>query len=281
MGEKNSVEVKAMDCQHFAQKLRKRMLDMATIGGQYPMHWGGAMSSVEILSVLFKEIINHGDWDIGGDGEDKFILSKGHAAFGYYVVLNAIGKLPDDVLNTYHSDGTHLAELLEANDNLGFTASCGSLGLGLSYGAGLALRAKKKDLGYRVFVEVGDGELDEGAIWEAIMFASQNELNNLYMIIDLNMMQSDGATKDIIKWDDLDKKLSSFGWETVSVDGHNCKDLLLGFNKLSGGTKPKAMIANTVKGKGISFMENNNLWHDRMLRGDELEQARKEVEKYA
>ena len=245
------------------------------------MHWGGSFSSAEIFAVLYKEVLNCINNELLEIERDKFLLSKGHAALGLYATFNILGMLSDEQLSTYQKDGGELSELMESNPTLGFETSGGSLGINLSYGAGLALLAKRKNYSYKTYVEVGDGELDEGSVWEAIMFASQQKLDNLILIVDANTVQSDGFTKDIISWENLENRLKSFGWNTLAVDGHDCGELLDAFLNYSIKDMPLAIIANTIKGKGISFMENNYLWHDKVISKKELEIARGEIEENA
>lgn len=231
------------------------------------IHWGGSFSCIEILAVLYGKILRK---------DDHFILSKGHAAPALYAVLYQYGFLTEEELNSYREDNTEFGELLEANDRYGFECSGGSLGLGLSYGCGIALREKINNTDSKVFVLVGDGELDEGSVWESIMFASKNELNNLILIIDANELQLDGFTKDIIPWTKLKENLQSFNWNVLENNGNSCDDvyatLCLSFNDF-----PTAIILHTVKGKGVSFMENNYIWHDSTLSHDLLLQAYEEI----
>lgn len=267
----------AAECQKLANRMR---MDMVEIAGRVKktMHWGGSLSSAEIFAVLYKEVLNVTDAALNATEKDKFLLSKGHAALGVYTAMHQVGLLSDEQLNTYQENGSDLSELIEYNRNLGFEFSGGSLGIGLSYGVGLALLAKRKAYSYHTYVEVGDGELDEGAVWEAIMSAGDYQVDNLTMIIDLNGGQSDGKTRHIVSEQNLKKRLESFGWKVTIVDGHNCEELLKAFFQKERDGSPKVVIASTVKGKGISFMENNFEWHDRLLKGEELELARKEVE---
>lgn len=275
----NAMNNTAAYCQNMANEMRKKMIDLASIANG-TMHWGGSFSSAEIFAVLYSEILNCKNDNLRFEEKDKFLLSKGHAALGLYVTLNQVGLLSDKLLMTYQQNGSPISELMVANDVLGFETSGGSLGISPSYAVGLALLAKKKGYKYKTYVEVGDGEIDEGAVWEAVMASSQYKLDNLTLIIDANTIQSDGKTKDIMSWENLKARLESFGWNTVCVDGHNCKQLLDAFTNYNIADLPKAVIANTVKGKGISFFENNYLWHDKVLRGAELESARKEVESF-
>lgn len=270
------MDERALRCQRLADSMRKEMIDLVEYAND-TMHWGGSYSSAEILAVLYQEVLNCKEKNILQEQKDKFLLSKGHAALAVYTVMHQIGMLSDAQIKTYQKDGSCISELMAAKKELGFETSGGSLGINLSYAAGLALLAKRKGYTYKTYVEVGDGELDEGAVWEAIMSASQFGLDNLTLIIDANTIQSDGATKDIMSWENLGERLRSFGWKVVSVDGHNCKELLDAFLNHGEERKPKAVIANTVKGKGVSFFENDYLWHDKVLRGAELERAKEEV----
>ncbi len=266
---------RAKECQCIAQNMRRKMIQLADIAVD-TMHWGGSFSSAEIFAVLFGEILHGIKEKKPFSDRDKFLLSKGHAALGVYTAMNAVGLLSDQLLMTYQQDGSDISELMEYNPALGFETSGGSLGINPSYAVGLALLAKRKKYGYHTYVEIGDGELDEGAVWEAIMSASQYQLDNITMIVDANTVQSDGFTRDIMSWENISQRFESFGWKVYSVDGHNCGELIEAFESATDG--PKVIIANTVKGKGVSFFENNYLWHDRILKGKELEQAKEEIE---
>ncbi len=271
MVDQNNKEKK---CRIIADKVR---LDLIELGEKVnnTMHWGGDLSCVEILAVLYGEIMNRQGDDF--EHNDKFLLSKGHAGASLYATLYEVGILSKSELMTYQEDGTALAELAEYNPQLGIEVSGGSLGLGLSYGVGLALLAKKKQYDYHTYILVGDGELDEGSVWEAAMSASQFSLDNITVIIDNNGAQSDGSTVDIMSMENLKERFEVFGWAVDVVNGHNCKEIIdsiLNFQQ----RKPHAIIANTIKGKGVSFMENNNEWHDKRLQGDNLVMARKEIE---
>lgn len=266
----------AVRCAKMAQSMRAEMLYLTKYSND-TVHWGGSFSCAEILAVLYSEILNCTDRNLADTEKDKFLLSKGHAAVGLYTAMHQVGLLTDEQMRSYQKDGSSLSELLEYKPELGFETSGGSLGINLSYGVGLALLAKRKKYGYKVYVEVGDGEIDEGSVWEAVMAASQYKLDNIVLIIDFNMLQSDGNTNDIMSWENLQNRLEAFGWNTISIDGHDCEQLLDAFRNHFVMNKPLAVIANTIKGKGVSFMENNYQWHDRILSGKDLELARKEV----
>lgn len=274
------MDERAIKCQRLANEIRMKMLDMTEYGND-TMHWGGSFSCAEIFAVLYSEFLNVKQKITEFEEKDKFLLSKGHAALGAYATMNLMGLLSDEQIASYQKDGSQISELMEANDGLGFDTSGGSLGINPSYGVGLALLAKKKGYSYQTVVVTGDGEIDEGSVWEAIMAGAQYGLDNLTVIIDANTVQADGFTADIMSWTNLEKRLKSFGWNTISVDGHNCWELLDALENHFEKNFPKAIIANTIKGKGVSFFENNYLWHDRLLKGKELEQAKKEVESNA
>ena len=270
------MDERAQECQNMAERMRREMLEMARIANN-SIHWGGSLSSVEIFAVLYKEVLNCTNKNLSDIEKDKFLLSKGHAAFGLYTAMHQVGLLTNEQISLYQQDGSYISELMEANKELGFETSGGSLGINPSYAVGLALLAKRKGYSYKVYVEVGDGELDEGNVWEAVMAASQYKLDNIVMIVDTNKVQLSGKTEDIISWKNLKESLESFGWNVLSVDGHNCLELLDAFTNHYKKDVPLAVIANTIKGKGISFMENDYHWHDGFLKEKDLEIARKEV----
>lgn len=263
------------ECVLLSANARSKMISLAECVEE-DIHWGGALSSVEILVTLYHAVLNvkrESEFKI----RDKFLLSKGHAAIALYTIMNLEGMISDALYRTYRQDGASLSELLHYDKELGFEVSGGSLGLGISYGVGLALLARKKGYTYHTYVEVGDGELDEGNIWEAAMSASQFGLDNLTVIVDANVLQSDGCTEDIMDLGNIGDKFSSFGFEVHETDGHDCRELLNVFTMKSRNNKPKVIIAHTVKGKGISFMEGNYLWHDKRLQGKELMAAKEEL----
>ncbi|MCI9258194.1 transketolase [Acutalibacter sp.] len=262
-------------CEEIAAAMRKDIIELADVLEGKAGHWGGALSCVEILAVLFGEVMNLKTTDFAQ--KDKFLLSKGHASMALYTAMVETGLLNRELLQTYQKDGSRLSDLAVADSELGVECSGGSLGINLSMGAGLALLAKRKGYPYHTYVLVGDGELDEGSVWEAIMFASQQKLNNLVLIVDANGLQSDGSTKDILSWEHLADRLTAFGWETIETNGHDCREMLSIWENRYAGHLPRAIIAHTVKGKGISFMENDHTWHDRALSRDFLKQAKQEA----
>jgi transketolase len=240
--------------------LRKTVLEMAYAGSS--VHIGSAFSIVEILAVLYRSHLRLGDRTPRAAGRDYLVLSKGHGVMAQYACLYELGWLQREDIDRYFGDGTRLKGLSDAHVP-GIEVTSGSLGHGLSVGVGLALAAKRKGTGQRCYAIVGDGEMNEGPIWEALLFAAQFRLDNLTVIVDENRLQAMGSTADIMRLDDLEAKFSAFSFDARSVDGHDQAALDTAFEELKGAAsdRPKALIARTVKGKGVSFMENNNAWH--------------------
>lgn len=226
-------------------------------------HPGGGLSSVEILTVLYNKIMkNYSEWNKSPNHNerDRFVLSKGHASATLYAVLAQRDYFPEKDLLTFR----HLGSKLQGHPNThipGVEVPTGSLGQGLSMACGIAMALKLDKNPAHVFALLGDGECQEGSIWEALMHAPHRKLNNLTAIIDRNHLQIDGKTEQIKDIDPLDKKLEAFGWGVVTVDGHDIEQLCEALEKSKISDKPTAIIANTVKGKGVSFMENQCGWH--------------------
>ena len=264
---------------NFSLEVKKNILDMAFSAGASSSHFGGALSIVEIISTLFSYKMNLKKEDPNWEDRDRFILSKGHACLAYYAALCEIGYISKDELKIFEKDDSNLLGHPVINKKLGIDFSNGSLGMGLSLGIGVAISLKKKEKKNNVYVILGDGECNEGSVWEASMAASNFNLNNLYAIIDKNNFQQTGSNKDIMDTADLLKKWSSFGWDTVELNGHNLEELYNYFSKEKTSKKPKAIIANTIKGKGFSFSENNNEWHHAVLTKSLYDKAIEELKK--
>jgi transketolase len=264
---------------NFSLEVKKNILDMAFSAGASSSHFGGALSIVEIISTLFSYKMNLKKEDPNWEDRDRFILSKGHACLAYYAALCEIGYISKDELKTFEKDDSNLLGHPVINKKLGIDFSNGSLGMGLSLGIGVAISLKKKEKKNNVYVILGDGECNEGSVWEASMAASNFNLNNLYAIIDKNNFQQTGSNKDIMDTADLLKKWSSFGWDTVELNGHNLEELYNYFSEEKTSKKPKAIIANTIKGKGFSFSENNNEWHHAVLTKSLYDKAIEELKK--
>ncbi len=250
--------------QSTAHGIRKKCLDVALAAGARATHFGGGVSIVDVLSTLYFAVMNYDVNKPTWERRDRFILSKGHGVLGYYVTLAAAGFLSDEELSTFEQDGTFLPGHPIINKNKGIEFTNGSLGMGLAVGIGNAIAAKKKGFDYRTYVLLGDGECNEGSVWEAAMAAAHYRLDNLIAIIDRNKYQLGGANSDIMNLGDLRSKFDSFGWHALEIDGHDITAVYTALNEDSSG-KPKAIIANTTKGKGFSFSEKGNEWHHAVL----------------
>ena len=263
----------------FTLNVRKNILEMAVAAGAGSAHFGGALSIAEIVSTLFAYQMKIDKKNPNWEGRDRFILSKGHACLAYYAALCEIGYISKEELKTFEKNDTNLLGHPVINRKLGIDFSNGSLGMGLSLGIGVAIASKKKKKKFNVYVVIGDGECNEGSIWEAAMAAPNFKLDNLYAIIDKNNFQQTGSNKEIMNVGNLKDKWSSFGWYTVELDGHNIQELYNFFKESKKIDKPKAIIANTIKGKGFAFSENNNDWHHSILSKSFYEKAIKELKK--
>lgn len=241
-------------------------------------HIGTCLSIADILAVLYKGILridpNRPDWP----DRDRFILSKGHGCAALYAVLAECGFFPKKWLDTYCQDGAHLAGHITHHGVPGVEVSTGSLGHGLPIGCGMALAGKHEGRPYRIFVILSDGELDEGSNWEAILFASQHHLDNLVATVDYNKIQSFGIVKEVLDLEPLADKWRAFRWAVREIDGHDHRQIeaALASVPFEAG-KPSVIIAHTVKGKGVSFMENQLAWHYKSPNDEQLKQALTEL----
>ena len=258
-------------CELAAEEMRIDILRMGLGTGMNGAHFGSALSLVEIMAVLYKSVMRVNPSFPHWPDRDRFILSKGHGAMAYYAALKQVGFVTDDELMTFKSNHTYLYGHPSMNLDKGIEFSTGSLGLGLSLGVGTAIGLfKRGNKQSRVFVVMGDGECDEGSVWESAASAAHFGLSNLVAVIDKNGLQYDGATKDILNMDSLSEKWESFGWETRSINGHSLSELIAAFSGL--GKRPTVVVANTVKGNGVSFMENNPLWHHNRLTKEQFDE---------
>ncbi len=262
---------------NFSLEIKKNILEMAFSAGASSSHFGGALSITDIVSILFSYRMKIKKEDPNWEDRDRFILSKGHACLAYYAALCEIGHIPKSELKTFEKDESNLLGHPVLNKRLGIDFSNGSLGMGLSIGIGISISLKKKKKSNDVFVILGDGECNEGSVWEAAMAAPNFNLDNLYAIIDKNNFQQTGSNKEIMNTADLKEKWQSFGWDVKELDGHNIEELYEYFKEKNQVKKPKAVIANTIKGKGFSFSENNNDWHHAVLSKSIYEKALKEL----
>ena len=241
-------------------------------------HVGSSLSMADLLAVLYTSILRVDAAKPNWPERDRFILSKGHGCAGVYAVLAELGFFPVEWLDTYYQDGSHLAGHI-THSVPGAEASTGSLGHGLSIGCGMALAGKRENRPYRVFVLLSDGECDEGSTWEAALFASHHRLNNLTAIVDYNKFQAFGRVKEVLDLEPMVEKWQAFGWAVREIDGHNFEQIE---NALLGvpfePEQPSCIIAHTVKGKGVSFMENQLIWHYWSPDAEQLRQALAELE---
>lgn len=241
-------------------------------------HLGSCLSCIDILvanyfsNILFKSKVNN-----RRNLKNTFVLSKGHAAPAFYAVLQSKGYISEKMLKTYSKPNSYLEEHPNINTN-GVLVSSGSLGHGLSYVAGIALADKIKKENNKHVIIMSDGECNEGSTWEAAMFITGKKINNILAFVDCNKWQATERTKDIMKLDPIRDKWKSFGWKTHEIDGHNFKSLISVIKKFKKNPKPTVIICRTIKGKGVSFMEDDNLWHYRSPSKSEFLKAIKELD---
>ena len=243
-----------------AKKLRCNVISMITAAGSG--HPGGALSSMDLITYLYFYKMRIDPENPKWEDRDRFIFSKGHCCPAMYAALAEKGFFPEDALWTLRDLGSILQGHPDMRKTPGVDMTSGSLGQGLSCAVGMALGGKLGKRGFDVYALIGDGEMQSGQVWEAAMAAGGYELDNLTVIIDNNKLQCDGATCNIMKIEPVKDKWSAFGWEVCEIDGHSFREIDKAFDIFTPGNgKPKALIANTIKGKGVSFMENNHLWH--------------------
>jgi len=261
-----------LKCQQAAAEIRRDIIEMAYAAGNLGAHLGGSLSMAEILAALYIGTAKFDRNNLEWEERDRIILSKGHAALAFYPALAQAEILEKDELHTFKKNGSRLSGHPSLNGLPGIEYASGSLGQGLSLGVGVCLALRKKNnLSSRVFVLMGDGECDEGSVWEAAASASHFQLNQLVAIIDRNHIQYDGETSRVMSMEPMPEKWKSFGWDAQEVDGHNTGALLDAYG--IKGSKPLAIIADTVKGKGISFMEGNCRFHNSRLSEAQYQQA--------
>lgn len=265
-----------LNTRDLAKKIRIHALNMTSRGGS--SHIASSFSQADILAVLYGKIMHVDPCNPSDPDRDRFILSKGHAGASVYACLGECGFFPVEKLNTHYQDGSDLSGHVSHKGIPGVELSTGSLGHGLGVATGIALAGKMNNKKYRVFVILSDGECDEGSNWEAILFAAHHKLDNLTVIVDYNKIQSLAPVSETIALEPFIDKWLSFGWGAIEIDGHDHAELEDTFTKLPvENGKPSVILANTVKGKGVSFMENTVLWHYRCAKGDEYDAALKEL----
>lgn len=257
--------------------LRKLIVEMAFAGNA--VHLGCAFSIVELLACLYGRHMRIDESDPGASTRDYLVLSKGHGVMAQYACLYQLGWLERQDIDRYFHDGSRLKGLSDAHVP-GCEVTSGTLGHGLSVGVGLALAAARRGTGQRCYAVVGDGEMNEGGIWEAMLFAAHAKLDDLMVIVDKNGFQAMGTTDDVMSLGRLDAKFEAFEFDTRIVDGHDMDQISCTIDELQAlrNGRPKALIANTVKGKGVSFMENVNAWHYMRLTREQRSQALQQID---
>lgn len=269
-------DISVGEIQNIANRLRLDVVEMTTAAGSG--HPGGSLSSADLLATLYFRIMNIDPADPYMEDRDRFVLSKGHAAPILYATLAERGYFPTDELKTLRQLGSRLQGHPAYREVPGIEVTTGSLGQGLSMACGMALAGKMDSKDYRVYCLMGDGELQEGQNWEAAMFAHRYGLSNLIGFVDRNRLQICGNTEEVMSLDPLPEKFRAFGWNVIIIDGHNIRQIIDACDKAARSKKnPTVIIMNTIKGKGVSFMENNVDFHGRSCKPDEYAKAVEEL----
>lgn len=236
-------------------------------------HVGGSLGAADLLVALYYHLMEHDPKNPDWQERDRFILSKGHCTPVIYAVLADCGYFPKEDLLTFRRPGSHLQGHPYQPKTPGIEASTGTLGLGLSTGVGMALGAKLRKQTHYYYILCGDGEIQEGQAWEAAMFANKYKLDNVIAFVDRNYLQTDGHSEDIMPLDPLAPKWESFGWTVFTINGHDYQEIIATVERAKGVKRPVMIIANTTKGKGVSFMENEVIWHGKPPDKEEYEKA--------
>lgn len=258
-----------------SKRMRLDAINMALASGNNGSHLGGSLSAIEIMAVLYGEVLHYNVENPMDENRDRFIPSKNHCVLAHIPALAEAGFISHDEIIEFQKDGGRLTGYPQRPE-IGLEYSGGSLGMAISVGIGLALSAREKKRNSKIYILMGDGELNEGSIWEAFMAAAHYKLDNLTAIIDRNHLSYDGDTEEVMGLGDLGMKMESFNWYVSNCNGHDVSDLLKAFDNTKKG-KPHIIIADTVKGKGVSFIENRPEWHHHRLSKDEYELARTEI----
>lgn len=253
-------------------RMRRTVLEMAYAGST--VHIACAFSIIELMTVLYRDHLRYPGNDPRAEGRDYLVLSKGHGVMAQYACMRELGWLQDSHVQGYFKDGSDLKGLSDSRVP-GLEVTSGSLGHGFSVGVGIAMGLQRKGTDQKVYAIVGDGELNEGPIWEGALVAAHHRMDNLMLIVDKNGFQAMGTTDDVLALGDLSAKFASFGFETLEVDGHDEAAVDAAIRRLwaTGAGKPKALIARTVKGKGVPFMESDNRWHYTRLNAQTFAEA--------
>ncbi len=257
---------------------RGRRLGMEMVFRAASGHIGGSLSAMDILTELYFEELRVDTADPKAPGRDRFVMSKGHCTPALYSILALKGFFPEKQLELFRSIEGHMSGHPDMVNVPGVDMSTGSLGQGLSAAVGMAIAGKLDGAGYRVYALMGDGEIEEGQIWEAAMSAAKYGLSNLCGIVDVNGLQIDGRTADVMPSEPLDKKFEAFGWNVIKADGHDFDSLRAALAEAKAEkSRPSVILAKTVKGKGVSFMENDAGWHGKAPNAEQFEQAMAEL----
>jgi transketolase len=271
----SSLSIKEME--EVSKRLRRHIINMTGKAGSG--HPGGSLSAVEIVTTLYFRLLRHKPQDPQWCDRDRFLLSKGHAAPLLYAALAECGYFPVDELLTLRQLDSRLQGHTDRTVTPGVEMSAGALGQGLSFAIGIAIAGRLNSQDYRVYVLLGDGECDEGQIWEGAMAAAHFKVDNLTAIVDNNGQQIDGWNRDVMNLAPLNEKWQAFGWHVIEIDGHDFTQLINAFNHAKMVTRqPTVIIAHTIKGKGVSFMENNPHFHGIAPNAEEVKIALKELE---
>lgn len=263
--------------EQWAHDIRCEIIEASHDVGRQGVHIGSALSAVDILAVLYADVLKHDSSKPQSEDRDIFVLSKGHAYVGYYAALAKAGFFTnEDIKAQFMTDNgwlpVHPVKYLEK----GIEFSGGSLGTGMPFSVGKAYALKLAGKPNKVYTLVGDGECDEGSIWEAFMSAAHHRLDNLTVVVDYNRLQQDGSTEEVLQVD-IAALARACKWNVIEVDGHNHEELLKALKEHYNNEKPKCIVAKTVKGKGISFMENDNSWHHANMNEKQYQQAKEEL----
>lgn len=260
-----------------AAKARRLGLDMVYRAASG--HLGGSFSALDLLTLLYQEVMHIDPARPQDPDRDRFVLSKGHCTPGLYPTLALRGYFPEEELKQFRSIDGHMSGHAEMHHVKGVDMSTGSLGQGVSAAVGMAMAGKLDRKGYQVYTLLGDGELEEGQVWEAAMAAAKYKLDNLCAVVDVNGLQIDGRTADVMPTEPLDQKFAAFGWQVEQADGHDFDSLRAAFARAAAAQgRPAVILARTVKGKGVSFMEDNAGWHGKAPNDEQYQQAAAELD---
>lgn len=262
--------------QILAYKIRRHAIDM--VHEAHASHIASVLSCADIVAVLYANILKYDVVNPDDENRDRLVLSKGHSGVALYAALAESGFFPVSELKKYGANGSNFSCHV-SHKVPGVEVSTGSLGHGVAMACGMALGAKLRQHNYKIFSIVGDGECNEGIVWETVMLAAQQKLDNFTVIVDNNKMQALGFTEDIINMKNMKERWETFGWNAVEINGHSHVEIIDALNKRLDNGKPYVIIADTIKGQGVSFMENELLWHYRDPQGEAYEKAVEELER--